>query len=230
MTVGRIVDAAVELLVESGLAALSMRKVADRLGVGAMSLYTYVPGKDELVMLAVERAFGQLPRALPAGVGWRGQLETLAAAYWDLYRDQPWLLDVPVTRPVLGPNAFDRYELELRAVDGIGLSELEMTGVIELIQGHVESVARRATGATVDARRSGVSDDEWWEQVSPVLEEVLADRDYPVSSRVGEAIGAPHTDPVFLLRFGLDRILDGVEHLLASRPGPAGPEADAGEA
>lgn len=221
LTVGRLVDEAIDLVGEVGLAGLSMRRVAERLGVGTMSLYTYVPGKDELVMLMVERAFADLRADLPTAGGWRAQLDALARGYWALYHAHPWLLDVPVTRPVVGPNAFDRYERELQVVDGLGLDEYEMTGVVELIHGHVEGVARRAMEARYDAERSGLSDNEWWSQVEPVLVEVLEGRDYPISERVGEAIGAPHTDPTFLFEFGLARILDGVEQLVVAREGGA---------
>lgn len=62
-----------------------------------------------------------------------------------------------------------------------------------------------------------MSDDEWWFTVQPVLEEVLAGRDYVVASRVGATIGAPHTDPQFMFEFGLARILDGVEQLVITR-------------
>lgn len=168
-------------------------------------------------MLMVEQAFGELPSELPSELDWRDQLDALARGYWALYHRHRWLLDVPVTRPVLGPNAFDRYELELQVVEGIGLDDLEMTGVVELVHGHVEGVARRAIEARSDAERSGLSDDEWWSQVEPVLVEVTADRDYPISGRVGTTIGAPHTDPDFLFEFGLARILDGVAQLVTSR-------------
>lgn len=217
LTVGRVVDAALELAGEGGLAALSMRKVAERLGVGAMSLYTYVPGKEELVMLLVERVAGELSSQVPAGATWRQRLETIARDYWQLYHRHPWLVDVPLTRPVGGPNSFDRYEFELRAVDGLGLDDLEMNAVVELLHSHVEGAARRTVEIRRDAERSGVSDDEWWYSVLPVLEEVLADRDYPLANRVGTTLGAPHTDPTFLFEFGLARILDGIEQLIASR-------------
>lgn len=220
LTVGRVVATAIELAGEAGLAALSMRKVAERLGVGAMSLYTYVPGKDELVMLMVDRAMSELSTEADPDTSWRDRLDAIARDYWTLYHRYPWLVEVPVGRPVLGPSAFDRYEFELRAVDGLGLDDLEMNGAVELIQAHVEGTARRTFEARRDAERSGVSDDEWWYRVLPVLEEVLVDREYPVSARVGTTIGAPHSDPQYVFEFGLARILDGIEALVAARNEP----------
>ncbi|HEY1176756.1 MAG TPA: TetR/AcrR family transcriptional regulator, partial [Phytomonospora sp.] len=56
LTIEAIVRTAIALADAEGLAALSMRKVAERLGVGTMSLYTYVPGKPELLDLMLDAA------------------------------------------------------------------------------------------------------------------------------------------------------------------------------
>lgn len=219
LSVKRIVDAAIEIADADGLSALNMRRIADALGVGAMSLYTYVPGKDELVFLMIEAVVGELPVEGGEAGSWRERLEGIANSYWELHQRHPWLVDVPVTRPVVGPNGMDRHEHELRAVDGIGLDELEMNAVIELIHRHVEGTAGYAIEAARDAKRSGMSDDEWWYSVLPVLNRVMADRHYPVASRVGNAIAAPHSDPNYSFVFGLARILDGIGLLVSSRSG-----------
>ncbi len=224
LTTDAVVEAGVALADERGLDGLTMRAVAERLGVGTMSLYTYVPGKEELVLLMQHRAIGEL---LPGArvEGWRAGLRTMAEEHWGLYMRHPWLLDVPLRRPALGPNHLDRYEHELRIVDGIGLTDHEMNAAIELVQGHVAGAAKRLRSIRSDADASGMSDDEWWYSVLPTLTQVLADRDYPVSGRVGQAIGAPHLDTSYLLEFGLERILDGLEALAESRRGERAPEA-----
>jgi AcrR family transcriptional regulator len=61
LSVGRIVSAAVEVADAEGLGALSMRRVADRLGIGTMSLYTYVPGKAELIDVMLDTVLGETP-------------------------------------------------------------------------------------------------------------------------------------------------------------------------
>jgi AcrR family transcriptional regulator len=200
--------------------------VAERLGVGAMSLYTYVPGKQELVVLMVDEVFGELPdpgagdAAGPGG--WRAGLTRMADHHWRLYERHPWLLDVPVSRPLAGPHVAGAYERALRLVDGLGLDELEMNATVELIQEHVAGAARRLRGIRQDAAASGITDDEWWHRLLPTFNQVLAGSDLPLSSRVGEAIGAPHLDTSYLLGFGLERILDGLEARIARGPG-AGP-------
>src|SRR6516165_1352834 len=73
----RVVRVALELLDEVGLDDLSMRRLADRLGVTAASLYWYVRDKDELLALLADAITGEMP--LPASdLGWRDALEAAA--------------------------------------------------------------------------------------------------------------------------------------------------------
>src|SRR5215472_2865204 len=65
LSVEAIVAAAMGVLDESGVAGLSMRKVADRLGTGAASLYAYVSGRDELLELVFDELIGRVPRPDP---------------------------------------------------------------------------------------------------------------------------------------------------------------------
>lgn len=217
LSVDAVVGAGIEVADEAGYEALSMRRVAERLGVGAMSLYTYVPGKQALVELMVDQVHGEVVLDADDAIPWRERLAALAARQWELHQRHPWLLDVPIGRPAIGPHVMDLYEQQLGIVDGLGLDELEMNAAVELVLEHVVGAARRGRGIRQDAAASGVSDDEWWYRIRPTLEQVLADRHYPLSERVGGAIGAPHLDTSYLLGFGLDRILDGLEALVEAR-------------
>lgn len=217
LTVGRIVDAGVRVADAEGLEAVSMRRVAAELKVGAMSLYTYVPGKEELVYLMFDQVYGELDVERSREGSWRQRLEAFARAHWDLLHAHPWLLDVPLRRPVVGPNASDLFEYQLSIVDGIGLDPLEMNATLDLVNEFVAGAASRQRAIRRDAEESGISDEEWWYRVSPTLTEVMADRHYPLSHRVGTAVAAPHLETTYLLDFGLARILDGLERLVESR-------------
>ncbi|RNL82821.1 TetR/AcrR family transcriptional regulator [Halostreptopolyspora alba] len=217
LTVGGIVETAVVLADEAGLNGVSMRRLAERLGVGTMSLYTYVSSKAELVPVMLDSTYGELARIAPPERGWRARLESIAHGYWDLFQRHPWMVEVPVSRPLPGPNTVDRQEAELEALDGVGLDELEMNSTLELVRNHAGSAARRAMEISYDIERSGVSDDQWWYAVEPLFTSYLAGRYLPLSARVGQAIGAPHSDPRYDFEFGLARILDGLEGMLASR-------------
>ncbi|HEX7744797.1 MAG TPA: TetR/AcrR family transcriptional regulator [Micromonosporaceae bacterium] len=221
LNVDRIVRAAIEVADAEGLGALSMRRVAEALGVGTMSLYTYVPGKAELIDVMLDTVYGEPARPLEVPGGWRARLELVARENWALYRRHPWLLQVAATsRPPLGPNLIARYDYELRAVDGVGLTDVEMDSVVTLIGGFVHGAARGAVEAGQVARQTGVSDEQWWYATAPYLERVLDARRVPVAARVGAAAGQWHGgayDPDHAFEFGLQRVLDGVEALVRRR-------------
>lgn len=227
LTVRSIVLAAIELAVEEGLDAVSMRHVAERLEVGTMSLYTHVPGKGELVDLMIDTAYGELyddvdaPSRQPGG--WRGGLEFVAARNWDLYRRNPWMLQIVDVRSTLGPNASLKYEAELRPLEGTGLSDVEMDSVLALVLSHVESTARAKANQARIQEESGMTDTEWWLSNAPILEKIMDSSRFPLASRVGQAAGEAHqsiADSAHALTFGLERILDGIAGLIEGRDRP----------
>lgn len=218
-TVDGIASAAIAIADADGLAALSMRRVAERVGVSAMSLYTYVPGKAELIDLMLDRVFAEADKSDDPGSDWRARLERVARENFGLYRRHPWLLQVATSRPPLGPNLIAKYDFELRAVDGIGLTDVEMDQVVQLIGDYVHGAARSAVAATQVAQRTGRTDEQWWERAAPALEKVYDPGSYPTASRVGAAAGAEYNaagDPARAFEFGLARLLDGVAALVAA--------------
>ena len=222
LSVERVVRAAIEVADAEGLSALSMRRVAERVGVSTMSVYTYVPGKGELLDLMLDEVMGEAVGPDETGGGWREELEMVAGRNWELYHRHPWVLQVAATsRPPLGPNVIAKYDRELRAVDGIGLTEVEMDAVLTLVLGHTDNSARRSMEAAEAQKRTGRTDDEWWSANAPLLEKVFDARRYPTAARVGPAAGAAYEaaySPEHAFEFGLQRVLDGIETLVRSRP------------
>jgi AcrR family transcriptional regulator len=217
LTVEAITRAAIELADAEGLAALSMRRVAERLGTAAMSLYTYVPGKAELLDLMLDAVCAETARPEEVPGGWRGRLEQVARENWALYRRHPWLVHIAPGRPVLGPGTIAKYDYELRAVEGVGLTDMEMDSVLTLVLGHVSGTARGLVDAAQAERRTGMTDLQWWEAHAPLLEKVFDPERFPVAARVGETAGAALEaayDPEHAFEFGLKRVLDGIGALI----------------
>ena len=220
LSVDRIVRAAIEVADTEGLQALSMRRVAERLGVGTMSLYTYVPGKPELLDVMLDTVYGETARPEDVPGGWRARLELIARENWALYQRHPWLLQVATSRPVLGPNVTAKYDYELRAIDGIGLTDVEMDSVITLITGFVHGTARGAVEAAQAESQTGMSDEQWWAAHAPFFSRIADPNRFPTAARVGqaagEALGAAYSaDHAF--EFGLQRVLDGIQALIDTR-------------
>jgi AcrR family transcriptional regulator len=226
LTVRAIVDTAIELADAQGLEAVSMRQIAEQLKAGTMSLYTHVPGKGELTDLMFDTVYADLyadvdePARQPGG--WRGGMEFVARRNWEALMAHPWIHEVPAVRNALGPNITLKYEAELRPLDGLGLTDVEMDSALTLVLTHVEGTARAAAEHQRTQRESGLTDQEWWLTTGPLLDRYmagLADR-FPVAGRVGTAAGEQHQaalDSDHAFRFGLDRILDGIQLLIDQR-------------
>jgi AcrR family transcriptional regulator len=139
LDVDRIVAAAVRLADAEGLPAVSMRRLAAELGVPAMTLYSHVPGKAELVDVMRDSVLGKLYPEEPSTTSghWRARLEAVARANRDLLLRHPWALQVGSGPPPAGPNLVRKYEIELRAVDGLGLSEVQADLLVTLLNGFV---------------------------------------------------------------------------------------------
>lgn len=222
LTIASIVKAAIALADADGLAALSMRKVAERLGVGAMTLYTYVPGKDELIVLMIDAVLAERPDRRDAEGDWRAKLELVAHDNWDLCHRHMWLVDAGSERNPIGPNAMDVYEAELSAVAGIGLTPGEMVSIISLLSGYVGGAVRSAVQVIREERRTGLTRDQWWEKASPLFDKFIDYERYPTVMSTGEA--ESHGDgPREVFEFGLQRVLDGIEVLVRQRSADSSP-------
>nr|WP_202893098.1 TetR/AcrR family transcriptional regulator [Kribbella italica] len=225
LTVRAIVDTAIQLADADGLESVSMRQIAEQLKAGTMSLYTHVPGKGELTDLMFDTVYAELYADVdePARQdGWRAGMEFVARRNWEVLMAHPWIHEVPAVRSALGPNVTLKYEAELRPLDGRGLSDVEMDSALALILTHVLGTARAAAEHLRTQRESGLTDQEWWLTTGPLLDRYmagLADR-FPVAGRVGTAAGEQFQaamDADHSFRFGLDRILDGIQLLMDQR-------------
>jgi AcrR family transcriptional regulator len=220
LSVERIVQAAIRVADAEGLAALSMRRVATELGVGTMSLYTYVPGKAELLDVMLDTVLGEVTPPDAAAGDWRARLEAHARELWAHYHRHPWALGVSGARALLGPNETALYESSLATVAGTGLSGREMVHVVTLVAEYARGAAGRAVEAAQAARHTGVTDDQWWQAREPLLDQVFDPERYPTVTRLAQE-GAfqqlegdlPYNvqDAVDSFEFGLGRVLDGIE-------------------
>jgi AcrR family transcriptional regulator len=219
LSLDQIVSAAIEVADSDGLDNLSMRRVADRLGTGTMSLYRHVPGKTELFDVMVDRASAEA-RYEDRPEEWRPRLEQVARVNRTLFERHPWLMTLFPRRPPLGPGVIAKYDAELRAVEGIGLTDVEMDSALTLVLGYV----RDATASLLEwkklSERADQSDDEWWATLAPHLDRVLDRERYPLAVRVGTAATTHYNgvhDAEHAFEFGLQRVLDGIESFLRNK-------------
>src|SRR5918993_882053 len=142
LSLDRIVAAAVELADTDGLAALSMARLAEKLGFTTMSLYRYVGSKAELLVLALDAAIGAPPAQADADGDWRSRAEGGARALVGFYRTHPWTLDLPISGLPAGPNQLLWFDRGLAALAGTTLAEQEKASSVLLLANFVRSQAR----------------------------------------------------------------------------------------
>lgn len=216
----RIVASAVQLADDEGIEAVSMRRLADRLGVVPMTLYTYVPDKAELLELMVDGVYAAMERARPRDGSWQARLRAVLDDNRALFRQHPWLSDVPVHRPPLGPGVIAKYDYELAALEPTGLGDVALDAALAWALGFVASAARAAADKRAVERESRMSDRDWWQANEALLAQMFDAARFPMATRVGAAAGEKHGaayDPDFMYAFGVERVVDGIAALIARR-------------
>ena len=220
LDVDTVVAEAVALADERGLGAVSMRALAARLGVSAMALYGYVPGKEELLDLMLDTLYAGMERpGWDPGAGWRERARAVAEANRALYAAHPWAAEVSTARPPLGPGLMAKYEHELAAFDGAGLDDIARDSALAFLLAFVQGIAV----AAADAADAPGTDEGWWEEAGPLLARAVDPERYPLAARVGAAAGEAHGsayDPEHAYAFGLERVLDGLSALIGPSPTP----------
>lgn len=220
--VDAVIRTAVEIADRDGYAAVSIRAVATALGLRPMSLYTYVPDKQALVVAMVDRVAEEdapIDPELPA----RERLAAIARGVRAELLGHPWLLEVPPWRLDLGPGRLRRYERQLTALADLGLTDVEMDRTITVLSDFATGNARTAVAARRGAEE--MSDAHWWQVHGPLLTEAMAGQHFPLSERVGAAVGEQYQapgDPDGAFEFGLARLVEGLVRTLRVRAVPSG--------
>jgi len=116
LTLTRVVEAARDLIRQHGLESLTMRAVADRLGVTTMATYHHVEGKDELVRLVVDSVRADAAPLVLDQTGWEAGLRRYLLTTWRTFQEYPGLGEYETTH-------FDQVEGQARADAGIAFFE-----------------------------------------------------------------------------------------------------------
>lgn len=209
LTVGAVVETSMALAEEEGLDALSMRKVARRLGVGAATLYTYVPDRSALLALMVDTMVSQAPLPHTRPGTWREKVEAWCRDDVRSYRAHPWLVDLVALHLPTGPHAFTWTDSALRVFEGTGLSAREALSVIEAVEGYVQ-------GHVVNMVRADRGEQLEGESIQALQRAMVEDPErFPT---VRALTSGPEAGEVF--EEGLTWLLDGIERRIIAQHRP----------
>jgi DNA-binding transcriptional regulator YhcF (GntR family) len=221
VTLDGIVQAAIRVADAEGIDALSMRRVAADIGIPTMSLYRYVPSKEDLLLRMVDSVFSEDPLPEPAA-HWRTRLEDLAHLQWAICHRHPWVArHVSITRPMAVPNGMAHTEAALRALEGTGLDKTAMVHAAVTIAGHVVGTALHLEQEVEAEQDSGLNNEEWYEAQDLTLGRLLASGRFPMLASLDDIPNFDlNLDIIFEL--GLRLLLDGLTALIdGARTSPA---------
>ncbi|MCP9987517.1 MULTISPECIES: TetR/AcrR family transcriptional regulator C-terminal domain-containing protein [Streptomyces] len=220
LSVHRIVDVAVALAAAEGLAAVSMGRVAKKLGASTMSLYRHVASKDELYVLMLDAAIGAPPDPPPPGTGWRDALARWAWAQREMFQRNLWALHVPVSGPPVTPHSVAWWEAGMAAMADTPLDEGAKVSVVLLLGGFVRNETRVMADIGAAAAATGDTPEEVMGRYGRTLRLLADPGRYPAVARALESgIMDGPGDPDDEFRFGLARLLDGVQVLVERQRG-----------
>jgi AcrR family transcriptional regulator len=190
----RVIDA-------DGAEMLSMRRVAEALGIGVMTLYGYFPNKEEMLKGVAELALSQASVELPAGASWEDRVRAGVGRIYGVYRRHPQLAQLILGSTSATPRLFRSREGILGALSDAGFDE---------------TTALHALGALISYALGfgGMQAADAPGDLPERIAELPAD-EFPHLTAVAERYDIHLSDEAF--RYGLDRLLAGLRAELAAR-------------
>ncbi|MFI6813464.1 GntR family transcriptional regulator [Nonomuraea sp. NPDC050328] len=200
----RVVRVAMEIADADGLAGLSMRAVAAKLGVATMTLYRHLEAKAELTHLIAEAAFAEIVYPEPPP-GWRSHLRVAAQLQWAAYQRHPWLPRlVSITRPAMLPAQLAYGVWTLRALDGLGLDPTTRMHVYGTLVNYVRGTAINIESEAAAELDTGMTSIQWGR--------ARLSAEGPLVAQVAGADAELDLESLFA--FGLERVLDGLTFVI----------------
>lgn len=200
----QVAEAALELLDRDGLETLSMRRLADHLGVGTMTLYGYFASKDDLLDAVIDAAVADRDQPQLDGP-WQDQLRQLMQASRRSLERHPSLVKVRAERPVLRPEALRFAELGLTILRGAGFSRMDAARAFRLLFTYVFGYVSFSPDEHADEARNA----------SRAAAAQLPPDEYPAIAESAEELADAMAGGA-TFDFGLDLIIAGLDARLSA--------------
>jgi AcrR family transcriptional regulator len=197
LTLDEIVDAAAELVAAEGFEALSMRRLANGLGVGAMTLYGYVRTKEELLGELANRILAGIEPP-PAGLAWSERVKRILRSVREVFLAHPELIPIVANQRIDGSAAYRGAEILFDDLHRAGLGDELIVSVFDAMVSFTIGSAEREAGL----RRGGRSL-PGIRQLEPAL--------HPHTIRLAGLLAT--RDPERDFEVGLDLLIGGIERI-----------------
>lgn len=218
LTYEQITSTAITIADATGLEAVSMRRLAEQLGVSGMALYRYVTVKDDLLGLMLNAVYAEVDVTeidRRGRSGWRDAARSLADQLRAMHLRHPWASQIQgITAAGFSPNALAVNEAAFAALDGLGLDVGTMVAAFATIMAFVEGMVAEQVAMRLYLNRRGFKSEEdlaaaFPDAFAPYIRWIFgrADR-YPNVLRLMTSGYREDYDQNF--HFGLDCVLDGI--------------------
>ena len=211
LTRERVLAAAIDLADRDGIASLSMRKLAQELGVEAMSLYHHVANKDAILDGLIDLVFGEID--LPVGeADWKAAMRRRAISAREVLRRHPWATGLMESRSTPGPATLRHHDAVLGILRNAGFPLELAAHAYSLLDSYIYGFALQETSLPFN------TPEETAEVAQAMMAEFPTDA-YPHLTEIAvEHVLQPGYSYASEYLFGLDLILDGLEQALAAAP------------
>ncbi|CAM5564816.1 TetR/AcrR family transcriptional regulator [Streptomyces narbonensis] len=206
-----IVAAAVRAADADGIDAVSMRRIAADIGCGTMSLYNYVPRKEDLYELMVDAVSAEYELSEPLGTSggdWRADMIDMGRQARGILHRHPWVIRLMTTGYAYGPNALRFLEHCLGCLDGLDLPGGAKMELIASVNGTVMTIVANEIALAERARSLPWSGEQEQAVRGAYLMGQLAGGGYPRLAAVLATAGAEPLDPEEVFERTLGRVLD----------------------
>src|SRR6266496_5619691 len=203
----QVLRAAVALADQSGIGALSMRKLGEAVGVEAMSLYNHVAGKGDLLDGMVDVVFSEI--GLPSGdAGWKAVMRQRAISAREALARHRWAIGLMESRRSPGPATLRHHDAVLGCLREAGFSISMAAHAYSVLDSYIYGFALQQ--ASLPFKTS----EEVVEVADSILRQFPADAYPHLAELTIQHVLQPGYDYADEFAFGLDLILDGLERLL----------------
>jgi AcrR family transcriptional regulator len=211
LTRQRVLATAVDLADRDGIGSLSMRKLAQELGVEAMSLYHHVANKDAILDGLIDLVFSEID--LPLGeADWKAAMRSRAISAREVLRRHPWATGLMESRSTPGPATLRHHDAVLGILRNAGFPLELAAHAYSLLDSYIYGFALQETSLPF------TTPEETGEVAQAMMAEFPADA-YPHLTEITvEHVLQPGYSYASEYLFGLDLILDGLERALATAP------------
>jgi AcrR family transcriptional regulator len=203
----RVIDAAIRLADEGGIESLTMRRLAQALGVEAMSLYYHVASKDEILNGIVDVVVSEFRLGLP-GADWKAALRTTATSAYEVLLRHPWAASLVLSATGVSTARLRYMNSILGTLREAGFSADMTDHAYHALESHIMGFTLWEVGMDLG------SHEELAVLATAFLEELPADEFPYVAEHVHQHLKERNPDDEGEFAFGLDLILDGLERIL----------------